>query len=132
MISLPLQGRVFGALPNWATILRTLIFCTINLQIKIIFYIFVTDIKDIINHFNFQFMKKVLSYDKFLSEEFWEQVVYNYSLDGNGHISNLHRILTEDRIMKHLSMDFPGHKVVSNIFDIKEGDIVNGKKVVIK
>lgn len=68
--------------------------------------------------------------DKFLSEEFWEQVVYNDSLDGNGHISNLHRILTEDRIMKHLSMDFPGHKVVSNIFDIKEGDIVNGKKVV--
>lgn len=70
--------------------------------------------------------------DKFLSEEFWEQVVYNDSLDGNGHISNLHRILTEDRIMKHLSMDFPGHKVVSNIFDIKEGDIVNGKKVVKK
>ena len=68
--------------------------------------------------------------DKFLSEEFWEQVVYNDSLDGNGHISNLHRILTEDSIMKHLSMDFPGHKVVSNIFDIKEGDIVNGKKVV--
>ena len=70
--------------------------------------------------------------DKYLSEEFWEQVVYNDSLDGNGHISNLHRILTEDRIMKHLSMDFPGHKVVSNIFDIKEGDIVNGKKVVKK
>lgn len=70
--------------------------------------------------------------DKFLSEEFWEQVVYNDSLDGNGHISNLHKILTEDRIMKHLSMDFPGHKVVSNIFDIKEGDIVNGKKVVKK
>ena len=70
--------------------------------------------------------------DKFLSEEFWEQVVYNDSLDDNGHISNLHRILTEDRIMKHLSMDFPGHKVVSNIFDIKEGDIVNGKKVVKK
>ena len=53
-------------------------------------------------------------------------------MDDNGHISNLHRILTEDRIMKHLSMDFPGHKVVSNIFDIKEGDIVNGKKVVKK
>lgn len=70
--------------------------------------------------------------DKFLSEEFWEHVVYNDSWDGNGHISNLHRILTEDRIMKHLSMDFPGHKVVSNIFDIKEGDIVNGKKVVKK
>ena len=70
--------------------------------------------------------------DKFLSEEFWEQVVYNDSLDGNGHISNLHRILTEDHIMKHLSMDFPGHKVISNIFDIKEGDIVNGKKVVRK
>ena len=70
--------------------------------------------------------------DKFLSEEFWEHVVYNDSLEGNGHIDNLHCILTENNIMKHLSMDFPGHKVVSNIFDIKEGDIVNGKKVVRK
>lgn len=70
--------------------------------------------------------------DKFLSEEFWEQVVYNDSLEGSGHIDNLHSILTEDHIMKHLSMDFPGHKVVSNIFDIKEGDIINGKKVVRK
>ena len=61
--------------------------------------------------------------DKFLSEEFWEHVVYNDSWDGNGHISNLHRIQTEDRIMKHLSMDFSGHKVVSNIFDIKDRDI---------
>ena len=70
--------------------------------------------------------------DKFLSEEFWEQVVYNDSLEGSGHIDNLHSILTEVHIMKHLSMDFPGHKVVSNIFDIKEGDIINGKKVVRK
>ena len=70
--------------------------------------------------------------DKFLSEEFWEQVVYNDSLEGSGHIYNLHSILTENHIMKHLSMDFPGHKVVSNIFDIKEGDIINGKKVVRK
>ena len=70
--------------------------------------------------------------DKFLSEEFWEQVVYNDSLEGNGHIDKLYSILTEDHIMKHLFMDFPGHKVVSNIFDIKEGDIVNGKKVVRK
>lgn len=70
--------------------------------------------------------------DKCLSEEFWEQVVYNDSLEGSGHIYNLHSILTENHIMKHLSMDFPGHKVVSNIFDIKEGDIINGKKVVRK
>lgn len=70
--------------------------------------------------------------DKFLSEEFWEHVVYNKSLVGGGNISYLHRILTEDHIMKHLSMDFPGHKVVSNIFDIKEGDIINEKKVVRK
>ena len=70
--------------------------------------------------------------DKFLSEEFWEQVVYNDSLEGSGHIYNLHSILTENHIMKHLSMDFPGHKVFSNIFDIKEGDIINGKKVVRK
>jgi hypothetical protein len=70
--------------------------------------------------------------DKFLSEEFWEQVVYNDSLEGNGHIGNLHSILTEDHIVKHLAMDFPGHKVVSNIFDIKEGDIINGNKVVRK
>jgi hypothetical protein len=70
--------------------------------------------------------------DKFLSEFFWEQVVYNESLDGSGHVSNLYSILTEDNIMKHLSMDFPGHKVVSNIFDIKKGDIINGKKVVKK
>lgn len=70
--------------------------------------------------------------DRFLSEEFWEQVVYNYCLEGSGHIDNLHSILTEDHIMKHLSMDFPGHEVVSNIFDIKEGDIINGKKVVMK
>jgi len=70
--------------------------------------------------------------DKFLSEEFWEQVVYNNSLEGNGHIGNLHSILTEDHIVKHLAMDFPGHKVVSNIFDIKEGDIINGEKVVRK
>lgn len=70
--------------------------------------------------------------DKFLSEEFWEQVVYNDSLEGSGNIDNLHTILTEDHIVKHLSMDFPGHQVVSNIFDIKEGDIVNGKKVVRK
>lgn len=70
--------------------------------------------------------------DKFLSEEFWEQVVYNDSLEGSGHIYNLHSILTENHIMKHLSMDFPGHKVVSNIFDIKEGDIINGEKVVRK
>lgn len=70
--------------------------------------------------------------DKFLSEEFWEQVVYNDSLEGNGHIDKLYSILTEDHIMKHLFMDFPGHKVISNIFDIKEGDIVNGKKVVRK
>ena len=60
--------------------------------------------------------------DKFLSEEFWEQVVYNDSLEGNGHIDKLYSILTEDHIMKHLFMDFPGHKVISNIFDIKEGD----------
>lgn len=70
--------------------------------------------------------------DKFLSEEFWEQVVYNDSLEGCGHVDNLHSILTEEHIMKHLSMDYPGHKVVSNIFDIKEGDIINGKKVVRK
>lgn len=70
--------------------------------------------------------------DKFLSEEFWEQVIYNDSYKGNGDIKNLHDILTEENIMKHLSMDFPGHKVVSNIFDIKEGDIINGKKVVRK
>ena len=70
--------------------------------------------------------------DKSLSEEFWGHFVYNDSLEGNGHIDNLHSILTENNIMKHLSMDFPGHKVVSNIFDIKEGDIVNGKKVVKK
>lgn len=70
--------------------------------------------------------------DKFLSEEFWEQVVYNDSLEESGHIDNLHSILTEDHILKHLSMDFPGHKVVSNIFDIQEGDIINGKKVVKK
>lgn len=68
--------------------------------------------------------------DKFLSEEFWEQVVYNDSLESSGNINNLHTILTEDHIVKHLSMDFPGHKVVSNIFDIKEGDIINGKKVI--
>ena len=70
--------------------------------------------------------------DKFLSEEFWEQVVYNDNLEGSGHIDNLYSILTEDHILKHLSLDFPGHKVVSNIFDIKEGDIINGKKVVRK
>lgn len=70
--------------------------------------------------------------DKFLSEEFWEQVIFIDSLEGNGHIYNLHSILTENQIMKHLSMDFPGHKVISNIFDIKEGSIVNGKKVVRK
>lgn len=29
-------------------------------------------------------------------------------------------------------MDFPGHKVVSNIFEIKEGDIINGMKVIRK
>lgn len=70
--------------------------------------------------------------DKFLSEEFWEQVVYNDILEGSGLVDNLYSILTEVHIMKHLSMDFPGHKVVSNIFDIKEGDIINGKKVVRK
>lgn len=70
--------------------------------------------------------------DKFLSEELWEQVVYNDSLEGSGHIDNFRNILTEDHVMKHLSMEFPGHKVVSNIFDIKEGDIINGKKVIRK
>ena len=70
--------------------------------------------------------------DKFLSEEFWEQVIYNDSYKGNGDIKNLHDILTEENIMKHLSMDFPGHKVVSNIYDIKEGESINGKKVVRK
>lgn len=70
--------------------------------------------------------------DKFLSEEFWEQVIYNDSYNGNGNIKNLHDILSEENVMKHLSMDFPGHKVVSNIYDIKEGDIINGKKVVRK
>lgn len=70
--------------------------------------------------------------DLFLSEEFWEYVVYNKCLDGSGTISNLHEVLTEEHIMKHLSMDFPGHDVVSNIFAIKEGDIINGQKVVRK
>lgn len=68
----------------------------------------------------------------FLSEVFWEYVVYNKCLDGSGTISNLHEVLTEEHIMKHLSMDFPGHDVVSNIFAIKEGDIINGQKVVRK
>lgn len=74
---------------------------------------------------------KMLS-NNFLSEEFWELVIYNKSLEERGNINNLYNILTEDHIIKHLSMDFPGHKVVSNIFDIKEGDIINGKKVVRK
>ncbi len=69
---------------------------------------------------------------KELSEDYLEQFVYNDSFEGSGHIDNLYSILTEVHIMKHLSMDFPGHKVVSNIFDIKEGDIINGKKVVRK
>lgn len=68
--------------------------------------------------------------DKFLSEEFWEQIIYNDSLEGNNLIHNVSDILTQDNIIKHLSMDFPGHKVVSNIFEIKEGDVINGKKVV--
>ena len=45
---------------------------------------------------------------------------------------NLHKILTEEHVMKHLSMDFPGHEVVSNIFALKEGDIINEHKVVRK
>ena len=75
--------------------------------------------------------KEMLS-DLFLSEEFWEYVVYNKSLEENGNIRNLHKILTEEHVMKHLSMDFPGHEVVSNIFALKEGDIINGHKVVRK
>lgn len=68
-------------------------------------------------------------HDKFLSEKFWEQVIFNENLEGNNLVCNMRGVLTEDNIKKHLSMDFPGHKVVSNIFEIKEGDIVNGKKV---
>lgn len=75
--------------------------------------------------------KEMLS-DLFLSEEFWEYVVYNKSLEENGNIRNLHKILTEEHVMKHLSMDFPGHEVVSNIFALKEGDIINEHKVVRK
>lgn len=71
-------------------------------------------------------------HDKFLSEEFWEHVVINESLKGNGLINKLHSILKEENVVKHLSMDFPGHKVVSNIFEIKEGDIINGMKVIRK
>ena len=70
--------------------------------------------------------------DKFLSEEFWEYIIYNDSLEGQNLIRNLSDILTQANVMKHLSMDFPGHKVVSNIFNIKEGDVINGKKVVKK
>ena len=70
--------------------------------------------------------------DKFLSEEFWEQIIYNDSFKGYGGIQNLHDILSEENVMKHLSMDFPGHEVVSNIYDVKEGDFINGQKVVRK
>lgn len=70
--------------------------------------------------------------DKFLSEKFWEQIIYNDSLEGENLILNLGEVLSERNVMKHLSMEYPGHKVVSNIFDIKEGDIINSKKVIRK
>ena len=68
----------------------------------------------------------------FLSEEFWEHIIYNMDLNKETRISDLYSILTEENIMKHLSMDFPGHRVVSNIFHIKEGDIIDGKRVIRK
>jgi len=68
----------------------------------------------------------------FLSEEFWEHIIINKDLNLETGISDIRSILTEENIMKHLSMDFPGHRVVSNIFHIKEGDVIDGKRVLRK
>lgn len=84
------------------------------------------DTSDFINRFI-----EMLS-DKFLSEKFWEQIIYNDSLEGENLILNVHDVLSESNVMKHLSMEFPGHKIVTTIFDIKEGDIINNKKVIRK
>lgn len=75
--------------------------------------------------------KEMLS-DKFLSEEFWEQIIYNDNLEGENLILKLEKVLSEGNVRKHLSMEFPGYKVVSNIFNIKEGDIIKSKKVIRK
>lgn len=98
------------------------------------FYLMQESLKEVgedigISKFDFWRRYVEMLQDKFLSEEFWEQIVFNENLRGKGLINNLHSILKEDNVAKHLSMDFPGHKVVSNIFDIKEGDIINGMKV---
>lgn len=70
--------------------------------------------------------------DKFLSDKFWEEIIYNDCLDGDNLILKLEDVLSKDNIQKHLYMEFPGHKVVSNIYDVKEGDIINCKKVIRK